>query len=146
LRLADLRPATLGNTLSRQFYGAQRQVVQFYDNMRFVYQLESKMRELRRDAETPQQQQQTPNKQAPAKPNGDKDGRLNPGPARGEVLNADHKAQSTELRMRRLELKAECATSSEAGTEVNDLNSLGTHRAGPGRVAKSAGNEGRSLA
>ncbi|HEX4008101.1 MAG TPA: zf-HC2 domain-containing protein [Acidobacteriaceae bacterium] len=145
VRLADLRPATLGNTLSRQFYGAQRQVVQFYDNMRFVYQLESKMRELRRDAETPQQQQ-TPTKQAPAKPNGDKDGRLNPGPARGEVLDANHKEQGTGLLARRLERTAECAANSKAEFEVDDLNSLGTHRAGPGRMAESAGNEGRSLA
>lgn len=146
VRLADLRPATIGNTLSRQFYGAQRQVVQFYDNMRFVYQLESKMRELRRDAETPQQQQQTPAKPAPAKPNGDKDGRLNPGPARGEMLNASQKTQRSALRMQHVELTAACTAGNSAETEVDDLNSLGTHRAGPGRMAESAGNEGRSLA
>jgi hypothetical protein len=54
LRLADLRPATIGNTLSRQFYGYWAQISKFYNNARFVYELESKMRELRRDNETPQ--------------------------------------------------------------------------------------------
>jgi hypothetical protein len=143
LRLADLRPGTISSTLSRQFYGAQRQVVQFYDNMRFVYQLESKMRELRRDAETPQQ---TPNKQEPPKKNGDKDGRLNPGPVRGETLNAAHRAQSTGLTTQATELKAQCTVVKEAETEANDLESLGTHRAGPRRTVEIAGYEGRSLA
>jgi hypothetical protein len=33
-------------------------VVRYYDNMWFFYQLQSRMRELRRDVEQPQQQQQ----------------------------------------------------------------------------------------
>jgi hypothetical protein len=58
LRLADLRPSQIGNTLSREFYGARSSVVRYYDNMRFFYQLQSRMRELRRDVEQPQQQNQ----------------------------------------------------------------------------------------
>src|SRR5271165_1911504 len=52
LRLADLTPASLENNLTRQFYGAKSQMVRYYDNLRFVYEVESKMRELRRDEET----------------------------------------------------------------------------------------------
>jgi hypothetical protein len=52
LRLADLTPASLENNLTRQFYGAKIQVVRYYDNLRFVYEVESKMRELRRDEDT----------------------------------------------------------------------------------------------
>jgi hypothetical protein len=52
LRLSQLTPASLENNLTRQFYGAKSQVVRYYDNLRFVYEVESKMRELRRDEET----------------------------------------------------------------------------------------------
>ncbi len=70
LRLADLRPSVIGSTLSRQFYGARGQVIHYYQNLRFVYQLESRMRELRRDVETPQQPGQTQQNQQPQQKNG----------------------------------------------------------------------------
>jgi hypothetical protein len=64
LRLADLTPASMQNNLTRQFYGAKGQVVRYYDNLRFVYEVESKLRELRRDDETQapavQPKQETP--------------------------------------------------------------------------------------
>jgi len=64
LRLSDLTPANLENNLTRQFYGAKSQIVRYYDNLRFVYEVESKMRELRRDEDTqhpaPQPQQKAP--------------------------------------------------------------------------------------
>ena len=85
LRLADLRPATIGSTLSRQFYAARGSVVRYYDNLRFVYQLESRMRELRRTVETTPGAAQPQKKQEPSKQSGDKSGSLNGGP-RGDVL------------------------------------------------------------
>jgi hypothetical protein len=76
LRLADLTPASMENNLTRQFYGVKSQVVRYYDNLRFVYEVESKMRELRRDEETapPSQpvQQEKPATNPPA--NGHKTG------------------------------------------------------------------------
>ncbi len=64
LHLADLRPSQIGNTLSREFYGARSSVVRYYDNMRFFYQLQTRMRELRRDVQTqPSQQQNQQNQQ-----------------------------------------------------------------------------------
>jgi len=69
-RLADLRPSVISSTLSRQFYGARGSVVRYYQNLRFVYQLESRMRELRRDVETPQPPGQTQQNQQPQQKNG----------------------------------------------------------------------------
>jgi hypothetical protein len=70
LRLADLKPSQIGNTLSREFYGARSSVVRYYDNMWFFYQLQSRMRELRRDVEQPQQQQNQQQNQQQQKPSG----------------------------------------------------------------------------
>ena len=154
LRLADLRPATIGNTLSRQFYGAREQVVKFYNNARFVYQLESKVRELRRDTQT--QQQQQPQKKQPSG-NGDKKGLLAPAQG-GEILNAQQRsalgARSSEADLapgmadlsgqpsKRNEL---CLRKTEIETEADAFHSLGPARAGQ-RRDDTAGYEGRSLA
>lgn len=92
LRLSDLTPASLENNLTRGFYSAKTQAVRYYDNLRFVYEVESKMRELRRDEDTtqrpaPQPQQNTPAPQttqpagsAPANPH-KTGGKLEPAPA-----------------------------------------------------------------
>lgn len=154
LRLADLRPATIGNTLSRQFYGAREQVVKFYNNARFVYQLESKVRELRRDTQT--QQQQQPQKKQPSG-NGDKKGLLTPAPG-GEVLNAQQRSAlgasdaEANLTLRVADENQSpsnateiCSTRTETEAEVHDLSSLGPARAGQ-RRDDTAGYEGRSLA
>ena len=96
LHLADLRPSQIGSTLSREFYGARSSVVRYYDNMRFFYQLQSRMRELRRDVEQPQQQnQQQQNQQQQQKPSG-----------RGGSASAD---PGTELRAQSSERRAQSA-------------------------------------
>src|SRR5271165_2724286 len=69
LRLADLTPANLENNLTRQFYGAKSQLVRYYDNLRFVYEVESKMRELKRDEETTQPPAAAPKQVTPAPQN-----------------------------------------------------------------------------
>ncbi|MBV8629419.1 MAG: zf-HC2 domain-containing protein [Silvibacterium sp.] len=51
-RFSDLTPASIESNLTKQFYGAKSQLVRYYDNLRFVYEVESKMRELRRDDDT----------------------------------------------------------------------------------------------
>ncbi|HTZ89182.1 MAG TPA: hypothetical protein VMA71_02500 [Alloacidobacterium sp.] len=57
LRMADLKPSALQTTIARQFYGAKKQMVSYYENIRLVYEVESKMRELRQDAESEQNTQ-----------------------------------------------------------------------------------------
>jgi len=54
LRMADLKPSTLQDNLARQFYGAKKQMVSYYESIRVVYEVESKVRELRRDADSEQ--------------------------------------------------------------------------------------------
>jgi hypothetical protein len=66
LRLSDLTPASLENNLTRQFYGAKSQMVRYYDSLRFVYEVESKMRELRRDEDTQRPSSPQPEQKAPA--------------------------------------------------------------------------------
>ncbi len=51
VKAAELKPQTLEANVTRQFYGTKKQVVSFYDNLRVVYEVESKMKELRRDSE-----------------------------------------------------------------------------------------------
>ena len=84
LKLSDLTPASIESNLTRQFYGAKSEVVRYYDNLRFVYEVESKMRELRRDEDTQrpalqpqggQPEQKTPAPQnTPTSSNGHKTG------------------------------------------------------------------------
>lgn len=78
VKLSDLTPANLELSLTRQFYGAQKSVMQYYDNLRLVYEVESKVRQLRRTEEMqpPQQQQVPANPQGNGHKNG---GKLVPG-------------------------------------------------------------------
>jgi hypothetical protein len=72
LHMADLKPAALQTTIARQFYGAKKQMVSYYENIRLVYEVESKVRELRRDAESEQTTQpRKDEKQQQNNPQGD---------------------------------------------------------------------------
>jgi hypothetical protein len=70
LRMADLKPSVLQTNLARQFYGAKKQMVSYYESLRLVYEVESKMRELRRDADTQQNTQPRKEENQPATPQG----------------------------------------------------------------------------
>jgi hypothetical protein len=84
VRLTNLRPANfspqeLRRVLTRQYVQANTQVVRYYENLRFVYEVESRVQELRRAAEmaAPEeqeepkdQQKQTQQKQGGASGNG----------------------------------------------------------------------------
>lgn len=110
LKLSDLTPASMEMNLTRQFYGAKSSLVRYYDNLRLVYEVESKMRDLRRaeQMQQPQQQQQQPQQQqqVPANPNGNghkNGGKLEPAiPAEGvlwgrpEIASADVKQDVKE--------------------------------------------------
>jgi hypothetical protein len=147
LRVADLRPSTLGGALSRQFYGAQGTVVRFYDNLRFVYQLESRMRELRRDVDTtPPAQRQPKSAPRPTSHNG------GAGPGWGVVVRARTWARkaSPKIEMKDAKLKTGLSQTACYGRaneiEAGSLNFSGSETAGPRRQAEIAGYDGRSLA
>ena len=131
LRLADLKPAQLSSTLSREFYGARKSVVQYYDNVRLFYQLQSRMRELRRDVETqPQQQNQKQNQQQQKK-----GGSAIAVPERGDVLNAQ--GQGTGYSVQRTEERA--AYSVQGAVERTACSVQGAEKQKAAVVLVSAG-------
>jgi hypothetical protein len=172
LRLADLRPATIGNSLSRQFHQTGAQISRFYYNARFMYQLESKMRELRRDTETPQTAPQK--KVEPSSRNEERQGsglraqssEEPEGTGEPAVTGAQRPAignQEEAVSVSRLAVgekqenrqpqvvhtgmdlrRAEARKEQE--TEVKELHLEHNDEAGPRRIAATAGNDGRSLA
>jgi hypothetical protein len=52
LRLADLRPRTMRSYMERQLTMASVPIVRYYDHLRFVYEVEAGMRELRGETES----------------------------------------------------------------------------------------------
>jgi hypothetical protein len=51
VRLADLRPAAIRSYMERQITMASVPIVRYYDHLPFVYEVQSRMRELRRGSE-----------------------------------------------------------------------------------------------
>lgn len=71
LRMADLKPSTMQMNIARQFYGAKKQMVSYYENLRLVYEVESKMREFRQDVNTEQNTQPSKDEKQKSNPAGD---------------------------------------------------------------------------
>jgi hypothetical protein len=51
IRLDDLRPSNIRHTVTRTYSDTNAHVMRYYENMRVVYELESRVRELRRAAD-----------------------------------------------------------------------------------------------
>jgi hypothetical protein len=63
LRTSDFQPSRLRANLTRQYYSTNEQVTKYYENLRLVYEMEARVRELKRSAEpesTPQPTQRPP--------------------------------------------------------------------------------------
>ena len=67
LRLSDLQPATLRSMMERRLTTASTPIIRYYDHLRVVYEVESRMRELRR-ATQGEGQEQNQEQSAPQKP------------------------------------------------------------------------------
>jgi hypothetical protein len=65
LRAQDLQPARLRASLTRSFYSTNEQVTKYYKNLRVVYEMESRVRELRRATAAEPAPRETP--KAPAR-------------------------------------------------------------------------------
>jgi hypothetical protein len=99
IRLSDLRPAALKSLVERRLTMASTPIIRYYDHLRLVYEVESKMRELRRDAQGSgeggngqQKQKETApgeSKQVPGQVPGHKDGgsRVDPPQQSGNPIN-----------------------------------------------------------
>ncbi len=51
IRASDLTPSRLRATVTRQYYSTNEQVMKYYSNLRLVYEMEARVRELRRSTE-----------------------------------------------------------------------------------------------
>jgi hypothetical protein len=62
IKMADLRPASVRSALEKRIMTASTPIVRYYDHLRFVYELESRVKEMRRSTqgEGEQQKNQTP--------------------------------------------------------------------------------------
>lgn len=58
LRYADLRPSTL----QKEYYSTTARITRYYENIRFVYEIESRVRDLKRVAEPEEQPKRDNNK------------------------------------------------------------------------------------
>jgi hypothetical protein len=91
--MADLRPASVRSYLEKRIMTASTPVVRYYDHLRFVYEVEARMRELRRSSDAERNSEQQKNQQsAPSTPDGvthRKDGgsQLNPKDAPQQTVN-----------------------------------------------------------
>ena len=71
MRPGDLQPARLRATLTRQYYATNEQVTKYYLNLRLVYEMEARVRELRRSTEAEPAALQTPRPSPGSAPAGD---------------------------------------------------------------------------
>jgi hypothetical protein len=65
MRISDLRPTAIRSFVERRVTMASTPVIRYYDHLRFVYEVETRMRELRRTSENDSDNQTKPNNPAP---------------------------------------------------------------------------------
>ena len=65
LRAADLRPSAIQDNLSRTYDETTARVVKYYENIRFVYEIESRVREFRNATRQEDEQQQNTQPEKP---------------------------------------------------------------------------------
>lgn len=58
-KLANLRPTAVRSFMERRLTMASTPIIRYYDHLRLVYEVESRMKEMRRNTQLQQQQQQT---------------------------------------------------------------------------------------
>lgn len=71
LKLSDLSPSAVAASVSHQYYTTSAHLTRYYLNLRIVYELESRVNEMRRDNNAPAPRpatQQQPQQQQPQKP------------------------------------------------------------------------------
>jgi hypothetical protein len=67
LRTADFQPSRLRANLTRQYYSTNEQVTKYYENLRLVYEMEARVRELKRSTEAEPVSAPQPTQRPPAR-------------------------------------------------------------------------------
>jgi len=106
VKAADLRPAALRSMVERRIMTASTPIIRYYDHLRFVYEVESRVKELRRSTEIEQQNLKNQQRSQPEGETHRKDGgtKLNPNEAPQQTVNPPVSLWSTETLETRLEL------------------------------------------
>jgi hypothetical protein len=86
LRAADFRPSRLRATLTRQYYSTNEQVMKYYENLRLVYEMEARVRELRRSTESEPAPRPTSNETPKQAPRDGTGGPRSTAPSGGQTL------------------------------------------------------------
>ncbi len=114
LRAADLAPSAMSANLSHQFYSMKTQAVRYYDNLRVVYEVEARLRELRRESDT-----------APAtSPSGD--GKRSPKKSGGSSARPDGDSLSAPARQSGTAVFASCPQRQPQGRRTTRYGKLKT--------------------
>jgi hypothetical protein len=107
VKMADLRPASLRSAVEKRIMTASTPIVRYYDHLRFVYEVESRVRELRRSTDNEQQNPApSQNKSQPEGESHKKDGgsRLNPNSAPQQTVNPPAPLWGSDILQARYEL------------------------------------------
>jgi hypothetical protein len=97
IRLADLKPSALSNNLDKQYHMATASVVRHVDNLRIVYEMEARWREIGRDQDfSPSEQPSRPS----SSPVPDPRARPPASPSRRSGANASRPASAVRSRNR----------------------------------------------
>jgi hypothetical protein len=80
IRLADLKPSALSNNLDKQYHMATASVVRHVDNLRIVYEMEARWREIGRDQDFSPSEQPSRPSSSPVPDPGRKNGGKSEGP------------------------------------------------------------------
>lgn len=109
IKMVDLRPSSVRSMLEKRIMTASTPIIRYYDHLRFVYEMESTMRELRRSTQTQQSTPPAQNQTQPAAPadgqSHHKDGgtKLNPKDAPQQTVNPPAQLWGGEVLQARLE-------------------------------------------
>ncbi len=68
IRLADLRPSAILQSLEQQYYETSARVTRYYDNLKLVYELQTRIDELRKAAGSDEQEEQQQQQQQQQQP------------------------------------------------------------------------------
>jgi hypothetical protein len=143
MHLSDLRPTAIRSYMERQFTVASVPIIRYYDHLRFVYEVESKMREIRSNAiqsqETPVEQTQPSQQTAPGESKqvpGRKDGGSRMDPPQQSVEPA--LSSSGEMIEASFKLDPRCSAGPiKYGVETNTLHGIQKARAHSGGSTKA---------
>ncbi len=86
VRAADLRPSRVRATLTRQYYSTNEQVMKYYENLRLVYEMEARVRELRRSTEAEPAPRPTSNETPKQQPRDGTGGPSSTAPSGGQAV------------------------------------------------------------